>query len=112
MLKSIESDGVNICSFEHSDKLNSTNAELVKKEFSSHFAEPGARVVFDLGNITFIDSSGFAALLSVKKIAASSSGLFRVCSLTPRVAELFRLLQLDRIFEIYPDREDCLESFT
>ncbi len=111
MLKSERSNGVIVCSFELTNKLNSINADTVKKEAGGHFEVPGTRLIMDLGNISFIDSSGFGALLSLMKSARTNSGMLRICNITPGIIKVFRLLQLDRVFEIYDSREECLKSF-
>ncbi len=112
MLKSERSNGVIVCSFELTHKLNSINSDAVKKEAGDHFELPGTRLIMDLGNISFIDSSGFGALLSLMRSARTNSGMFRICNITPRVMKVFSLLQLDKVFEIYDSREECLKSFT
>ncbi len=111
MLKSERSDGVIVCSFELTNKLNSINSDAVKKEAGGHFEVPGTRLIMDLGNISFIDSSGFGALLSLMRSARTNSGMLLICNITPGVMKVFRLLQLDKVFEIYDSREECLKSF-
>lgn len=111
MLTSEISDDVIIYSFDKTDKLNTVNSETLKKEISGHFNKRGTRVILDLGNIVFIDSSGFAALLSILRNVRSNSGIFCLCNITPDVMSLFRLLQLHRIFQIFDNRKECLESF-
>ncbi len=112
MLKAERSNGVIVCSFELANKLNSSNSDALKKKAGDHFEVPGTRLIIDLGNISFIDSSGFGALLSLLRRAKNGSGILRICNVTPGVMKVFRLLQLDKIFEIYNTREECLESFS
>lgn len=110
MLKSETSDDIIVCSFDQNQKLNAINAEQVKKEVGKYYETPGTKLVLDMENIAFIDSSGFGALLSIMKKAKKNEGIFRLCNLTPDVMTLFRLLQLHTIFEIYDSREESLEA--
>ncbi len=111
MVKSEFSDGVIICSFDKTNKLNAVNSEEVKTEVGRHFDNPGAKVIMNLGNIGFIDSSGFGALLSVLKKARGNSGSLCLCCITPDVMSLFRLLQLHNIFKMCESEEECTKSF-
>jgi anti-sigma B factor antagonist len=112
MLKSEISGDINVCSFDQNYKLNAIISESVKKDVGQYFETPDTRLVLDLGNISFIDSSGFGALLSIMKKARNNSGIFRLCNPVPEVESLFKLLQLHTIFDIYGSREECLKSFS
>ncbi len=111
MINSEISNDVIVCSFEQSNKLNALISENVKYEIGRHYEKAGTKVILDLGNILFVDSSGFGALLSVMKKARSNKGIFKICNIAPDVMALFKLLQLHTIFEIYENRKECLESF-
>lgn len=112
MLKPEISEGVIVYSFNQEHKLNAVIAEKVKTEFGVHFEKPGTKMALDLGNISFIDSLGFAALLSVLKKARDNSGSFRIFNIRRDVLRVFLLLQLQKVFQIYETREECLKSFS
>lgn len=111
MLKSEIVNGIKVYTFEESNKLNAVISEDVKREVGSGFENPDSKVILDLGNIAFVDSTGFGALLSVMKKARSNSGTFRICNIAPEVMTLFKLLQLHNVFDIYENCEECLNSF-
>ncbi len=111
MLKTEISNGIIICSFDQVARLNAVNAEKLKEEMYVNFQEPGTRIILDLGNITFIDSMGFGALISVFRKSRNNSGSFKICNIRPDVLRVFRLLQLHTVFEIHETREGCLDSF-
>ncbi len=112
MLKSENLNGVIVYEFDQKDKLNAVISEDLKEEVGRHFEKPGTKLILGLGNIAFIDSSGFGALLSIMKKAKSNSGIFHIYNITPDVMSLFRLLQLHNVFKIYDTREDCVKSLS
>lgn len=112
MLKTETSGEIIICSFDQISKLNAVNSESVKAGVGRFFDTASTRLILDLENIGFIDSSGFGALLSIFKKARKNEGTFRICKLSPDVMALFKLLQLHTIFEIYENREECLKSYS
>ena len=85
MLNSEISNDVIVYSFDQVNKLNAVISENVKYEIGRHYEKHGTRLILDLGNIRFVDSSGFGALLSVMKKARSNKGIFRICNIYPDV---------------------------
>lgn len=61
--------------------------------------EPG-RVILDLSQVKFVDSSGLGAIVSVMKFLAPASKL-ELAALTPNVDKVFRLTRMDSIFPIH-----------
>ena len=59
-------------------------------------------VQVDLSRARTVDSDGIGALLSVHKAICARGGRVRLLHPAPLTAELFKLLQLDQIFEIIP----------
>ena len=59
-------------------------------------------VVLDLGQVTFVDSSGLGAIVAVMKSMGDGRRLDHA-SLTPDVAKVFRLTRMDTVFLIHAD---------
>lgn len=59
------------------------------------------RVILDLGQVQFLDSSGLGAVVAVMKLLAPDRKL-ELSSLTPTVEKVFRLTRMDTIFTIHP----------
>jgi anti-sigma B factor antagonist len=111
MLETKEIKGVKVVTIKDSQRLNAMISETVKSELLSFFEKSNTRLVFDLSNITFIDSSGFGVFLSAMKAANNHNSQFKICNVNSGVMELFKLLQLHHVFEIYDELDPCLESF-
>lgn len=92
-------------------RLNAMISEPVKVQLLEYFNKPNTRLVFDLQDVSFIDSSGFGVFLSAMKAANNNYGQFKICHVNPDVMELFKLLQLHHVLEIYNELDPCLESF-
>ena len=92
-------------------RLNALIAEAVKEQLLEYFNKPNTSVVFDLQGVSFIDSSGFSVFLSAMKAANNNFGQFKVCNVNSDLMELFKLLHLHHVFEIYTELDPCIESF-
>jgi len=102
---------VTVASFKDTDRFNAIIAEPVKEELLELFNKPNTKLVLDLSGINFIDSSGFGVFLSLMKAANNHYGSFKICNISKEVMELFKLLQLHNVFEIYDNLDECIASF-
>ena len=100
-----------VASFSNSDRFNSPIAEPVKESLIEYFNKSNVKLILDLEGIKFIDSSGFGVFLSVMKAANNNYGTFKICRVNKEVMELFKLLQLHNVFEIYDSLDECVNSF-
>ncbi len=111
MLKIVNINNINVASFEYISRFNSLITDAVKEQLNNLYNKPNNRLILNLDGIKFIDSSGFGVLLSVMKTASINFGQFKLCSINKEVLDLFKLLQLQNVFEIYNNLDDCLNSF-
>ena len=66
------------------------------------FADGYRRVDVDLSALSFIDSSGLAALVRLYQRAEDVNAVVQVVALTPYLRTLFRMTALDRLFSLPP----------
>lgn len=60
------------------------------------------RVILDMSQVDFVDSSGLGAIVSAMKFLAPSRKL-ELASLTPNVSKVFRLTRMDSVFPIHAE---------
>ena len=111
MLKTEKINNVIVVKFNNVDRFNALITEPVKEELKSLFNKPDTKLILNLEGIRFIDSSGFGVFLSIMKTANNNHGQFKICSIAPEVMELFKLLQLHNVFDLFDNLDDCLKSF-
>jgi anti-anti-sigma factor len=73
--------------------------------------ENGTKIVLvDLKNVNFMDSSGLGALvLAFKTLRAANSKLV-LCSINEQIRILFELTGMDKVFEVFSDRDEFQKS--
>ena len=67
------------------------------------------RVVLDLSQVAFLDSSGLGAVVAVRK-ALGPDRVLALSGLTPTVQKVFRLTRMDTIFHIHDSLSDGLRD--
>ncbi len=85
--------------------LDSTKAEELRAQVDQALVAGAKTLLMDLKETTFVDSSGLGTLVSVLKKVRSQDCEMYVCSINPQVKMLFELTSMDRVFEIFEDRE-------
>ena len=81
----------------HGDLVSETSSEL--KEMVRPLIPLGGRIVIDLAEVIYLDSSGLGALVGLKA-SAIKQGLciLELANVTPRVLELLRITHLTQMF--------------
>ncbi len=69
------------------------------------------KVIFDLHELTLIDSSGVGAIVSLFKRVRTLGGDVKIARLSNQPKEIFRLLRLDRAFDLFETLEEARSKF-
>jgi anti-sigma B factor antagonist len=70
--------------------------------------DKSAHFVIDLSEVEFMDSTGLGSMLSCLRIVKSKGGTLRLCNLSSEVEQLFEMVMMDRVFDIFPTQEEAL----
>lgn len=81
-------------------ELVAANAAQVRDDIRNALP-PGVTILdLDLSSVTFLDSSGLGALISLHKTMRSRNGTVRLINPAPNVRQILELTRLHRVFEI------------
>ena len=71
------------------------------------------RLVVDMSDVNFVDSSGLGALVSALKTlkVAKGDGDVRLANVQPPVVTLLEIIRLHRVFASYPTVDLAVQSF-
>jgi anti-sigma B factor antagonist len=90
--------------------LDASNAREFKSEIAPSISA-NARLVLDLSQLKFIDSSGLGALLSCLRQLNAIGGELKLYGMIKPVRALFELVRMHRVFEIFNTREEAFRSY-
>lgn len=92
-------------------RIDAAIAIQFKDAMRAEVADGARRVVLDLSEVAFIDSSGLGAIVAVMKQLDNDQRL-DLAGLTSAVDKVFRLTRMDSVFAIYPSVDAALLSAT
>jgi anti-anti-sigma factor len=92
-------------------RLDSTSAMDLKNKVKSCAKNGQVRLVIDLANVDFVDSSGLGSLVACLRSVNKLGGDIRLAALQDRVRAVFELIRLHHIFEIFADFDTAIRSF-
>lgn len=90
-------------------RIDAVAAIQFKDKVRELTADHETAVVLDLSNVDFIDSSGLGAIVAAMKQLGTDRPL-HLAGLTPIVSKVFALTRMERVFKIYADADEALQS--
>ena len=97
--------------FVREERLDAHNSDDLKTEMNRFFDSGAKNLIIDLREVRFIDSSGLGALVSGFKNASTRQGSLKLSGLQTQVRSMFELTRLHRVFDIYPNTDEALNSY-
>lgn len=91
----------------NADSLETDNVATFRSAMSP-LMDKSAHFVIDLSEVEFMDSTGLGAMLSCLRSIKGKGGTLRLCSLSAEVKQLFEMVMMDRVFEIFETPEAAL----
>lgn len=68
-------------------------------------------LVLDLGGVTYLDSTGIGELVGAYTSAHNAQAQIKLCAVPQKVTELLEITRLITVFELYPTRDEAIQSF-
>ena len=88
---------------EGTSTLRDTIRELVGKNQK--------KILLNLGEVSYIDSSGIGELVSGFTTVTNSGGQMKLLNLNKRVRDLLQITKLYTVFDVYDDEAAAIRSF-
>ena len=69
------------------------------------------KILLNLGEVSYIDSSGIGELVSGFTTVTNSGGQLKLLNLNKRVKDLLQITKLYTVFDVYEDEASAIRSF-
>ena len=87
-----------------SGEVTFANAPVLTRSLDAALASGAGRVVVDISDVPFMDSSGISALLSASLQASREGRALAVVHAGEEPPGIFRFKGVERLLQLYPDR--------
>lgn len=91
-------------------RLNMITAPELRDLVGESVTAGKTRIVVDLADVDFMDSTGLGALVAALKQTRQAGGDLRIASPGTQVSMVLKLSNIDRIFGFYPDAEAAFDE--
>lgn len=103
-----ETGNITILDIEGNVDINS--AEII--ETIGYMVNSGKRnFILNLENVNLVDYSGLSVLAIAYKDVLNHKGKLKFLHVSPQVIELFKMVKLESVFEVFSDEETAIRSF-
>lgn len=103
-------DGVTIVDL--SGRITLGEGSVVLRDTVKDLSAKGDRkVLLNLGDVTYIDSSGIGELVSAYTSMRNAGGELKLLNLTKKVHDLLQITKLYTVFDISDDEASAIASF-
>ena len=86
-------------------------SSLLRKTIRGLLEEGRTRILLNLGDVDYIDSSGIGELVSGFSTVKGRGGELKLLNLSRRVRDLLQLTKLYTVFDVYTDEASAIRSF-
>lgn len=83
-----------------------------REEIKNLVAKGQKKVLINMGDISYIDSSGIGELVSGFTTVANAGGSLKLLNLGKRVQDLLQITKLYTVFETHTDEAAAIRSFS
>lgn len=105
--------GVTIVRFKDQKILDEAAIQQLGSELTEVVTSGGNdRIVLNFEDVGFLSSAALGKLISVKKKAVTSNVELKLCCIAANLFEVFRLTNLDQVFEIKDTQDDAIAAFS
>jgi anti-sigma B factor antagonist len=94
-----------------SGRIDASCSGQLKNTILSRIDHHRTRLLLDLAAVDFIDSSGLGTLVSCLNTVTKAGGALKLCSYQENPKHVFEMTRLDRVFEVFDDRDEAIRSF-
>jgi anti-sigma B factor antagonist len=92
--------------------LQEVDIQVLENSIMPLIEESGKiKLVMDFCNVRFLTSSALGLLIRISKKVYESEGSLKLCSIDPKIFEVFRITRLDKVFDIYDELDQAVDSF-
>jgi anti-anti-sigma factor len=93
-----------------SGRLDASTVSVLERALLRAFSLGARAIVVDMGEVTYISSSGLRVLLTARRQARERGGDILLCALSPNVRDVLDMVGFTALFSIYNTLDDAQQT--
>ena len=89
---------------DETDELKSKAKDLLE--------QGNKKLIIDLGGVTYVNSSGIGALVSIHSMYQKSEAKVKLCNMSKGIENVFVITKLTSVFDVEEEREEAIKKFS
>ena len=106
-----EQNGVVVITLE-GDMMGGPGATLLSEKLKDHLKAEQKRFVVNMSQIEWMNSSGLGILMGGLTTVRQQGGVLKLAHVTEKIQELLRITKLNRVFDVFSEEAEAIESFS
>lgn len=107
------SENATVVTFVDEKILEEMDIQALRESIMSVIEEGGRiNLILDFCNVRFLSSAVLGLLMRISKKVYEQDGQLRLCNISSRLYEIFKITRLNKIFDIYDDVESSTQSLS
>ena len=106
-----EVDGVTVLDL-HGKIVLGEGSVTIRDAVRDVLAKGSNKILLNLADINYIDSSGIGELVSALTAVKNAGGSLKLLQLTKKVKDLLQITKLYTVFDIYDDEAEAIASYS
>jgi len=86
--------------------------QAIRNTISGILKSGGKKIVLNLADVPYIDSSGIGELVNTHTTVANGGGQLKLLNLTKRIHESLSIMKLLFLFQVYDSEQSTVASFS
>jgi anti-sigma B factor antagonist len=95
----------------HGNLIGGNETNELKKMAHDAFDQGNRKLILDLGEVNYINSTGIGILMHIYTHYLSRDGKLKLCGIGKNIHNIFIITQLVKVFDIEETQEEAIKSF-
>lgn len=107
-----EGGGVHVVHFNDEKIIDDLKIQQIAKELNEQLDRAEKRrVLINFSRVKFMSSAMIGKLILLGKRCKNEQIELKLCSITPNIMEVFKIMKLNKVFDIQDDESKALKAF-
>lgn len=112
-LSVVTNKDVRIVEFTNNKILDEANIAAIQETLNALVDEEDSpKLLLDFNSVDHLSSAALGMLINANNRIRQKNGQLRLANIRPQIYEVFVITKLNRLFKIFPSRDEAIKSFT